>query len=118
MLSCPHRLRQQTRLKRADSESQNRKCSHESRPERNRDFKFMRLPFRQGRRSLAWPLLLILFIFAFAAPFTTLDASARQRRGGVARRAQGWKPKQAPKSKPRLVLLIAVDQFRYDYLER
>lgn len=78
----------------------------------------MRLPFRKGRRSLARPLLLILFIFALIAPAATLDASARQRRSTVARRSQVSKPKQVPNSKPRLVLLIAVDQFRYDYLER
>jgi predicted AlkP superfamily pyrophosphatase or phosphodiesterase len=76
----------------------------------------MRLPFRRGRRDAARPLLLIL-LFALVAhvPLAGAGASARQRRNEGARRAQVSTRKPA---KPRLVLLIAVDQFRYDYLER
>jgi predicted AlkP superfamily pyrophosphatase or phosphodiesterase len=54
-----------------------------------------------------------LLLFALLAPFATA-ASARQRRAQVQRAtpaAVQWK-------RPRLVLLIAVDQFRYDFLER
>jgi predicted AlkP superfamily pyrophosphatase or phosphodiesterase len=53
-----------------------------------------------------------------AATTTTARAAARPdgdgRRAAAARTATGSRP--APR--PRLVLLIAVDQFRYDYLER
>lgn len=73
----------------------------------------MRLPSRPGRRDSARPLLFVLLIFALLAPAPLTRAVAqRQRRDADTRRAN------APKVKPRLVLLIAVDQFRYDYLER
>jgi predicted AlkP superfamily pyrophosphatase or phosphodiesterase len=77
----------------------------------------MRLPFRQGRRVASRPLLLILLLLALVAhaPLAGVGASARQSRSEDARRAQVSTRKPA---KPRLVLLIAVDQFRYDYLER
>jgi predicted AlkP superfamily pyrophosphatase or phosphodiesterase len=60
-------------------------------------------------RRTAAPLLLL----ALLAPFTT-QAPARQRRGEAPRAAAA----AAQPKRPRLVLLIAVDQFRYDYLER
>ena len=65
-------------------------------------------PTKRLRRPAAALLLLALL-----APFTT-KAPARQRRGEAPRA-----PAAAAQAKrPRLVLLIAVDQFRYDYLER
>lgn len=78
----------------------------------------MRLPFRHGRGDAARQLLLILLLIALAAPASLagVGASARQRRGEGARRAPQVSTRKP--AKPRLVLLIAVDQFRYDYLER
>ena len=58
------------------------------------------------RRTAAALLLALLAL-------TTTPVPARQRRG-EAQRA----PAAAQAKRPRLVLLIAVDQFRYDYLER
>ena len=77
----------------------------------------MRPAFSSGPRDAARPLLLLLLLLAlFApAPLTRSVVEARQRRGEGARRAA---TSNAKPSKPRLVLLIAVDQFRYDYLER
>jgi predicted AlkP superfamily pyrophosphatase or phosphodiesterase len=77
----------------------------------------MRLPFRHDRRDASRSILLLLLLFALVAhaPLEGVGVSARQRRNEGARRAQVSKPKP---TKPRLVLLIAVDQFRYDYLER
>src|SRR3954470_23411236 len=76
----------------------------------------MRLPFCHGRRDASRSLILLLLLALVAhAPLDWAGVSARQRRNEGARRAQVSKPKPA---KPRLVLLIAVDQFRYDYLER
>ena len=48
-------------------------------------------------------VLFLLIAFTFSASFT---AGQRQP------------PQPGPAKRPRLVLLIAVDQFRYDYLER
>ncbi|MFL6334646.1 MAG: alkaline phosphatase family protein [Pyrinomonadaceae bacterium] len=54
-----------------------------------------------------------LLLLALLAPFNT-TAEARQRRS-----ERAGAPATAVQTKrPRLVLLIAVDQFRYDYLER
>src|SRR3954469_25208252 len=76
----------------------------------------MRLPFRHGRRAASRSLILLLLLALVAhAPLDRVGVSARQRRNEGVRRAQVSKPKP---TKPRLVLLIAVDQFRYDYLER
>jgi predicted AlkP superfamily pyrophosphatase or phosphodiesterase len=47
---------------------------------------------------------------------STADAFARQRRADDPRRAHA--PARAAANRARLVLLIAVDQFRYDYVER
>lgn len=52
-----------------------------------------------------------LLLLALLAP---LDVAARQRRNGATRAPAA----AAQPRRPRLVLLIAVDQFRYDYLER
>jgi predicted AlkP superfamily pyrophosphatase or phosphodiesterase len=55
-------------------------------------------------------------MLALILPATlTRAVTARQRRGQGSRRAVA---SGAARAKPRLVLLIAVDQFRYDYLER
>ncbi|HEV7892624.1 MAG TPA: alkaline phosphatase family protein [Pyrinomonadaceae bacterium] len=76
----------------------------------------MRLLFRPARRDAARPLLLLLLLLALLAPAPLARASAqRQRRDEGARRTSASRAKPA---RPRLVLLIAVDQFRYDYLER
>jgi predicted AlkP superfamily pyrophosphatase or phosphodiesterase len=77
----------------------------------------MRPHFRSGRRDATRPLLLLILLLAlFApAPLTRVVVEARQRRDEVARRATVTNAKPP---KTRLVLLIAVDQFRYDYLER
>ena len=58
------------------------------------------------RRTAAALLLALLALY-------TTPTDARQRRG-EAQRA----PAASQAKRPRLVLLIAVDQFRYDYLER
>jgi predicted AlkP superfamily pyrophosphatase or phosphodiesterase len=55
-----------------------------------------------------------LLLLALLTPFTT-PADARQRRNDATRAPAAA---AAPPKRPRLVLLIAVDQFRYDYLER
>jgi predicted AlkP superfamily pyrophosphatase or phosphodiesterase len=65
----------------------------------------MRLTNRLRRPAAA---LLLVLLALFTAP-----TDARQRRGEAARAASAAQP-----GRPRLVLLIAVDQFRYDYLER
>jgi predicted AlkP superfamily pyrophosphatase or phosphodiesterase len=54
-----------------------------------------------------------LLLLALLAP-PTAPARARQRRG----EAQRATPAAVQTKRPRLVLLIVVDQFRYDYLER
>ena len=75
----------------------------------------MRPLFRPGRRDAARPLLLLLLLLALIAPAPLSRAAAQaQRRGEGARRASV----PAARARPRLVLLIAVDQFRYDYIER
>jgi predicted AlkP superfamily pyrophosphatase or phosphodiesterase len=67
----------------------------------------MRLTERLSRTAA------VLLLLALLAPFTT-TAGARQRRN-----ERAGAPAAAVQTKrPRLVLLIAVDQFRYDYLER
>lgn len=74
----------------------------------------MRLLFRPARRDAARPLLLLLLLLALLAPVPLAPAYAqRQRRTPAPTSASRAKP-----TRPRLVLLIAVDQFRYDYLER
>jgi predicted AlkP superfamily pyrophosphatase or phosphodiesterase len=75
----------------------------------------MRPPFSPRRARQTRPLLLLLLALLALAPPTQGGASARQRREDGARRAPATSAKTA---RPRLVLLIAVDQFRYDYLER
>src|ERR1041385_996196 len=71
----------------------------------------MRLHFRPGRRKATRLLLLLILIALVAhAPLTLEGAAASAQRRDNAERSKS--------TKPRLVLLIAVDQFRYDYLER
>src|ERR1044072_7783588 len=78
----------------------------------------MRPLFRPGRRDAARPLLLLLLLLALLAPAPlTRSAAQGQRRDEGARRAPASASRARP-TRPRLVLLIAVDQFRYDYLER
>src|ERR1700754_766809 len=74
----------------------------------------MKLLLRPSRRDAARPLLLLLLLLALAAPSPLARAYAqRQRRTPTPTSASRAKP-----TRPRLVLLIAVDQFRYDYIER
>jgi predicted AlkP superfamily pyrophosphatase or phosphodiesterase len=78
------------------------------------------MPHFKGARRL------IAFIISFSIILTALagtNAQQRRRRGGTA--TQPAPAAQTPSAastltatRPRLVLLIAVDQFRYDYLER
>lgn len=76
----------------------------------------MRPLFRPGRRDAVRPLLLLLLLLALLTPAPLKRAAAQaQRRDEGARRTSV--PRAKP-SRPRLVLLIAVDQFRYDYIER
>jgi predicted AlkP superfamily pyrophosphatase or phosphodiesterase len=76
----------------------------------------MRISFRPGATRPPLLLLLTLVALVALAPLTQGPrVSARQRRDEGARRAASANAKT---TKPRLVLLIAVDQFRYDYLER
>src|SRR5688572_12772672 len=70
------------------------------------------------RRTAAALTLLFALLLAQAVP-----ASARQRRAAERPRAAGARDpargaRRPAARRPRLVLLIAVDQFRYDYLER
>ncbi|HKG14061.1 MAG TPA: alkaline phosphatase family protein, partial [Pyrinomonadaceae bacterium] len=75
----------------------------------------MRPSFRPGRRGAARPLLLLLLLALLApAPLTRAVAQSQRRDEGARRTSTS----RAKPSKPRLVLLIAVDQFRYDYVER
>ena len=82
-------------------------------------------PHARRLASLAFALLLALVpasgVWAQGADLTrrpeTAPAKAqRNSRGKSTERSTTAAPAQAPR--PRLVLLIAVDQFRYDYLER
>lgn len=77
----------------------------------------MRPALSPGLRGAARPLLLLLLLALLApAPLTRTSAQSRRRVEGALRT-----PTPAPRAKPsrpRLVLLIAVDQFRYDYIER
>ena len=74
----------------------------------------MRRIFRPARRDAARPLLLLLLSLALLAPAPLARAYAqRQRRTPASTSVSRAKP-----TRPRLVLLIAIDQFRYDYLER
>jgi predicted AlkP superfamily pyrophosphatase or phosphodiesterase len=76
----------------------------------------MRIPFRPVATRPPLLLLLTLLALVALAPLTRGPrVSAQQRRDEGARRASAANAKP---TKPRLVLLIAVDQFRYDYLER
>lgn len=72
----------------------------------------MRPLFRPGRRDAARPLLLLLLLLALLAPAPLTRAAAQ-----APRRAPTQTSRAKP-ARPRLVLLIAVDQFRYDYIER
>src|SRR6267378_2070615 len=63
-------------------------------------------------RRLARPLSLIVSLAFFLSAVTLLPA----QQPGPARRTGN--PSSATDSRPRLVLLIVVDQFRYDYLTR
>src|ERR1700749_4207338 len=75
----------------------------------------MRISFRPAATRPPLLLLLTLVALVALAPLTQGPrVSARQRRDEGARRASP----AAKTTKPRLVLLIAVYQFRYDYLER
>ncbi|HEX8355024.1 MAG TPA: alkaline phosphatase family protein [Pyrinomonadaceae bacterium] len=70
----------------------------------------------QTLRRPAAALLLLALLLAFTTP-----AAAQRRRGAPAPAADSRAAAEAarrPARRPRLVLLIAVDQFRYDYLER
>jgi predicted AlkP superfamily pyrophosphatase or phosphodiesterase len=76
----------------------------------------MRIPFRPAATRPPLLLLLTLVALVALAPLTRGPrVCAQQRRDAVARRASNANAKP---TKQRLVLLIAVDQFRYDYLER
>ncbi|HEX8283686.1 MAG TPA: alkaline phosphatase family protein [Pyrinomonadaceae bacterium] len=73
-------------------------------------------PNQTFRRPAAALLLLLALLLAHATP-----AAAQRRRGANAadsRAAAEATQRPAAPRRPRLVLLIAVDQFRYDYLER
>ena len=63
-------------------------------------------------RGVLSPLLALLLAFAGALPVSFAQAQSRT----PARHPAPNKPSQSPR--PRLVLLIVVDQFRYDYLSR
>jgi predicted AlkP superfamily pyrophosphatase or phosphodiesterase len=73
----------------------------------------------QARRSIAFVTLLLLIFCSF-----TREGGAQQRRAtgpGVsvpATQTPARRTSIAKETRPRLVLLIVVDQFRYDYLER
>lgn len=77
----------------------------------------MRPFFRPGLRGAARPLLPLLLLLALLAPAPPARTYAQSRRRDEA--ARRTPPTQRAKpARPRLVLLIAVDQFRYDYIER
>lgn len=76
----------------------------------------MRPPLSPGRRDAARLFLFLLLLLALLAPAPLTRTFAQsQRRDEGARRTPA--PRAKP-TKPRLVLFIAVDQFRYDYIER
>lgn len=78
----------------------------------------MRLLFLPALRDAARPLLLLLLLLALLAPAPLTRAVAqRQQREQDARRTPASASRAKP-ARPRLVLFIAVDQFRYDYIER
>jgi predicted AlkP superfamily pyrophosphatase or phosphodiesterase len=63
----------------------------------------------RARRSIAAFLITLSIVFAsFLVPVAPAQQSGRQ----------AAKPSEAANPRPRLVLLIVVDQFRYDYLDR
>jgi predicted AlkP superfamily pyrophosphatase or phosphodiesterase len=73
----------------------------------------------QTLRRPAAALLLLALLFAPQTPADARQrpgAGAQQQSGGQRAAAQAAASRQA--RRPRLVLLIAVDQFRYDYFER
>src|SRR4051794_26350342 len=77
----------------------------------------MRQSFRHGCRDAARVLLTLLVALAtLAAHAEGPRASAQQTRDEAARKSPAAAHSVA--TRPRLVLLIAVDQFRYDYIER
>ncbi|HVF44213.1 MAG TPA: alkaline phosphatase family protein [Pyrinomonadaceae bacterium] len=77
----------------------------------------MRNPFRPGPRGAARPLLLLVLLALLAPAPPARTYAQSQRRDEAARRAAISTSRARP-ARPRLVLLIAVDQFRYDYIER
>jgi predicted AlkP superfamily pyrophosphatase or phosphodiesterase len=77
----------------------------------------MRPLFRPGRRVASRPLLLLLLLALLAPAPVTRAVAQGQRRDEGARRTSTSVSRATP-ARPRLVLLIAVDQFRYDYIER
>ncbi|HEX8920057.1 MAG TPA: alkaline phosphatase family protein [Pyrinomonadaceae bacterium] len=68
---------------------------------------------RQAHRAIAFAISLLLV----SASLTSTGAQRRTNRAAAAQ-ASTQKANAAIKKRPRLVLLIVVDQFRYDYLER
>lgn len=75
---------------------------------------------RHARRITAFTLLLHLFFFSLAGAQPQQQRRARERPQTPSHAAQpsSQPPDVKPEKRPRLVLLIVVDQFRYDYLER
>src|SRR2546423_1389690 len=61
------------------------------------------------------PRSIIAFTLSFLLAFISLNAALAQRRAPV---HESGAPARRSSERPRLVLLIVVDQFRYDYLER
>jgi len=70
-------------------------------------------------RNFARLILLVLFLFpAQLLPARQSAAQPSSRRAGVRTQNRSPQSKAARPARPRLVLLIVVDQFRYDYLTR
>lgn len=70
-------------------------------------------------RNLAHLILLVLFLFpAHPLPAQQPPAQPSSRRAGVRTQNAAPQSKAARSARARLVLLIVVDQFRYDYLTR
>lgn len=83
----------------------------------------MRQPLKLRRTTVGTTVNFLLAVLLFVLPST--GASAQRRRDAQTRAtntstpdAQQRRGQSADDERPRLVLLIAVDQFRYDYLER
>ena len=66
---------------------------------------------RSWRRVATFPIILAIVFLSFGIPATR--ARQRQQRSG-----QRAISRDVVRARPRLVLLIVVDQFRYDYLDR